>query len=314
MQKLILTDLPVDGTDLPVIMQACKNGFFYVLDRRTGKLLSAKNFSYVNWASHIDMKTGRPVVTKQADWYSSPRNVYPSWAGAHTWNPMSYSAQTHLVYIPVIDLSAIWVDMQTSGGRMKYLDGFFTVQGIYPDDTYDAAALRGLYGPLPDLHALKATRKVALVRELLRAWDPQAQKIVWEHETSSGIRGLRRRRDVDGREPGVSRTRQRRAVGVCGRHGQGAEGDQDGQPHHGGSFDLFRQRRTIRRGTGRVRRNRHHRGAHTAQQRGPQVPKHQPHHCLQAGRRHGADSAAAAGRTVPETAGRDRRQGPDRCG
>jgi quinohemoprotein ethanol dehydrogenase len=188
-QKLILADLALDGVNQPVIMQACKNGFFYVLDRKSGKLLSAKNFSYVNWASHIDMKTGRPVVTKEADWYSSPKNVYPSWAGAHTWNPMSYSAQTHLVYIPVIDLSAIWVDMLSSGGRMKYLDGFFTVQGIYPDDTYDAEALKSLYGPLPDLHALKATRKVALARELLRAWDPVAQKIVWEHETSSGIRG-----------------------------------------------------------------------------------------------------------------------------
>jgi quinohemoprotein ethanol dehydrogenase len=60
----------------------------------------------VNWASHIDMKTGRPMLTKAADWYSWPKNVYPSWAGGHTWNPMSYSAQTHLVYIPVIDMSA----------------------------------------------------------------------------------------------------------------------------------------------------------------------------------------------------------------
>jgi quinohemoprotein ethanol dehydrogenase len=170
-------------------MQASKNGFFYVLDRKSGELLSAKNYTYVNWASHVDLKTGRPVVTPAADWYSSPKNVYPSWAGGHTWNPMSLSAQTHLVYIPVIDLSAIWVDMQTSGGRMKYLDGFFTVQGIYPDDTYDAAALKSLYGPLPDLKALKATRNVKLVRELLRAWDPVAQKVVWEHETSSGIRG-----------------------------------------------------------------------------------------------------------------------------
>jgi quinohemoprotein ethanol dehydrogenase len=188
-QKLILAELPIDGANQSVIMQASKNGFFYVLDRKTGKLLSAKNYTYVNWASHVDLKTGRPVVTKAADWYSSPKNVYPSWAGGHTWNPMSYSAQTHLVYIPVIDLSAVWVDMQHNGGRMKYLDGFFTVQGIYPDDTYDADALKSLYGPLPDLHALKATRNVNLVRELLRAWDPVTQKIVWEHETSSGIRG-----------------------------------------------------------------------------------------------------------------------------
>jgi quinohemoprotein ethanol dehydrogenase len=188
-QKLILADVQVDGMSQPVIMQASKNGFFYVLNRKSGKLLSAKNFTYVNWASHIDMKTGRPVLTGEADWYTSPKNVYPSWSGGHTWNPMSYSAQTHLVYIPVIDLSAVWVDMLHNGGSMKYLDGFFTVQGIYPDDTYDAAALKNLYGPLPDLQTLKATRKVNLVRELLRAWDPVTQKIVWEHETSSGIRG-----------------------------------------------------------------------------------------------------------------------------
>jgi quinohemoprotein ethanol dehydrogenase len=188
-QKMILADLNIDGASRSVIMQASKNGFFYVLDRKTGQLLSAEKYTFVNWATHVDLKTGRPVVTKAADWYSSPKNVYPSWSGGHTWNPMSYSAQTHLVYIPVIDQSAVWVDMLHNGGRVKYLDGFFTVQGIYPDDTYDAAALKSLYGPVPDLATLRATRKVNLVRELLRAWDPVAQKMVWEHETSSGIRG-----------------------------------------------------------------------------------------------------------------------------
>ncbi|HEY1313078.1 MAG TPA: PQQ-dependent dehydrogenase, methanol/ethanol family [Steroidobacteraceae bacterium] len=189
-QKMILAELPLGGAPRSVIMQASKNGFFYVLDRKTGELLCAKNYTYVNWASHIDMKTGRPVVVSAAaDWYSSPKNVYPSWSGGHTWNPMSLSAQTHLVYIPVIDQPAVWIDLQHNGGRVKFIEGFFTVNGVYPDDTYDAAALKSLFGPLPDLHALRATRKVNLVRELLRAWDPVAQKIVWEHETSSGIRG-----------------------------------------------------------------------------------------------------------------------------
>jgi len=188
-QQLVLADLDIQGTRRQVIMQANKNGFFYVLDRKTGALISAEPIVPITWATGVDMKTGRPVVTKAADWYSSPKNVYPSWSGGHTWNPMSYSAQTHLVYIPVIDLSAVWVDMLHNGGRVKFLDGFFTVQGIYPDDTYDAAALKSLYGPVPDLATLRATRKVNLVRELLRAWDPVAQKIVWEHETSSGIRG-----------------------------------------------------------------------------------------------------------------------------
>jgi quinohemoprotein ethanol dehydrogenase len=188
-QKLIFAQLAVGGETHPVIMQASKNGFFYVLDRRTGKLLSAKDYTYVNWASGIDMATGRPITTPQSDWYSSPKNVYPSWAGAHTWNPMSYSAQTHLVYIPVIDASALWVDMLHNGSQLKFLDGFFTVQGLYPDGTYNDADSRRIYGPLPSLEEMQKSRKEKSVRELLRAWDPVAQKTVWEVETSSGIRG-----------------------------------------------------------------------------------------------------------------------------
>lgn len=188
-QKLVLADLTIDGTTQPVIMQASKNGFFYVLNRETGKLLSAKNYTYVNWASHVDMSTGRPVLTRNADWHVSPKDVYPSASGGHTWNPMSYSKQTHLVYIPVLDVPVVWFDMLHNGGTVKYIDGTFTVNGITPDDTYDAADLKRLYGPLPDLKAIQATRHVKPVRELLRAWDPVTQKTVWEHETSSGIRG-----------------------------------------------------------------------------------------------------------------------------
>jgi quinohemoprotein ethanol dehydrogenase len=188
-QKMVLAELQIDGVNRSVIMQAAKNGFFYVLDRKTGELLSAKNFAFVNWATHVDMKTGRPVVTKNADWYSSPKNVYPSWAGAHTWNPMSYSAQTHLMYIPVIDVPAVWIDMLHNGSKVKFLDGFFTVQGIIADDTYDPVDSARLYGPVPDKKTIVGMRKVKPVRELLLAWDPVAQKAVWERETSSGIRG-----------------------------------------------------------------------------------------------------------------------------
>jgi quinohemoprotein ethanol dehydrogenase len=188
-QKLILADLNINGERRRVIMQANKNGFFYVLDRATGKLISAKDYTYVNWASGIDMNTGRPVLTAQADWYSGPKNVYPSWAGGHTWNPMSFNSKTGLVYIPVIDSPALWVDMVQNGGIVKFINGFFTANGIFTDDTYDAEALKRDFGPLPDLKSLQAARDVKLVRELIRAWDPVAQKLVWEHETSSGVRG-----------------------------------------------------------------------------------------------------------------------------
>jgi quinohemoprotein ethanol dehydrogenase len=143
----------------------------------------------VNWASGVDLKSGRPVLTAQSDWYSEPKNVYPSWAGGHTWNPMSYSPKTHLMYIPVLDVPAVWIDLAHNGGALTFLDGYFTSNGIFPDDSYDAADLKEIYGPLPDLVTLQKTRKVKLVRELLRAWDPVAQRIVWEHETSSGLRG-----------------------------------------------------------------------------------------------------------------------------
>lgn len=188
-QKLVMADLPVRGTTRHTIMQANKNGFFYVLDRKSGELLSAANYTYVNWASGVDMKTGRPVPTAQGDWFSGPKNVYPSWAGGHTWHPMSYSLTTHLVYIPVIDVPNVWVDMVHNGGSVTFLDGFFTVSGIMPDDTYDAGDLKRLYGPLPDLKSIQATRKEKLVRELVRAWDPVGKRTVWEQETSSGVRG-----------------------------------------------------------------------------------------------------------------------------
>jgi len=188
-QKFVMADLLIDGKLRQTIMQANKNGFFYVLDRKSGELLSAANYTYVTWASHVDLKTGKPVVTEQADWTKKPSNLYPSWAGGHTWNPMSYSLTTHLVYIPVLDVPNIWVDMANNGGSVKYIDGFFTVNGIMPDDLYAPADLRGMFGPLPDKASLVGTRKEKLVRELLRAWDPVAGKTVWEHETSTGVRG-----------------------------------------------------------------------------------------------------------------------------
>ncbi len=191
-QKLILADLELAGGKRQVLMQASKNGFFYILDRKTGELLSAKNYSFVNWASHVDMKTGRPVISEAANYYSSPKTVFPSWAGAHTWPPMSFNLKTGLVYIPVIDAPNVWVDMASNGGRIRFINSFFTVNGIFPDDSYDPESLKGYFGPLPDLETIRkagGNSPKKLVREALRAWDPVNEKIVWEQETSSGMRG-----------------------------------------------------------------------------------------------------------------------------
>jgi quinohemoprotein ethanol dehydrogenase len=188
-QKLVLCTLRVGGADRDVIMQASKNGFFYVLDRRSGELLSAKNYTYVNWTEGIDPKTRRPRMSAAADWSAGPRIVYPSWAGGHTWNPMAYNPRTGLVYLPAIDAGSVWVDMAHNGGPVTYSNGTFTANTIIVDSSYDAGELGALYGPMPELASLGPPGQPAETREVLRAWDPGKQKLAWEHPTSAGVRG-----------------------------------------------------------------------------------------------------------------------------
>ena len=100
-QQMTLTELEIEGKQRKVLMQAGKNGFFYVLDRTSGELLSANNFVPVTWASHIDMTTGRPVeIEENLYGVEESRRVTPGPFGAHVWHPMSYSPKTGLVYIP----------------------------------------------------------------------------------------------------------------------------------------------------------------------------------------------------------------------
>jgi len=103
---LVMADLRIDGRIRKVIMQAPKNGFFYVLDRQTGELLRAAPYTHVNWADHIDMKTGRPVMNPASDYHEKPSVIWPSMAGGHAWTPMAFSPRTGLVYLPVYDTPA----------------------------------------------------------------------------------------------------------------------------------------------------------------------------------------------------------------
>ena len=189
-QKFIFANLPVGGQTRRVVMQASKNGFYYSLDLKTGKLLAADAFTYVNWAKGVDLTTGRPEFTEIADYSAKPKNVYPSWAGGHTWNPMSFSPKTGLVYIPTLDVPNVMVNLPGNHGALDHLEGFFNANGIIPDDTYDVPTLSRLFGPLPAKAELQKERgKTSLVREVLKAWDPVARKVVWEKVTSEGNRG-----------------------------------------------------------------------------------------------------------------------------
>jgi PQQ-dependent dehydrogenase (methanol/ethanol family) len=97
---IMLADIKLNGRDRKVLMHAPKNGFFYVLDRRTGELLAAEPWVTVNWAAGINMKTGRPLVNPEARYGTDPVSITPGPGGGHVWPPMSYNPNTGLVYIP----------------------------------------------------------------------------------------------------------------------------------------------------------------------------------------------------------------------
>src|SRR5665213_1543730 len=97
---IMLADLTINGKVRQVVMQAPKNGFFYVLDRKTGELLSADPWVTVNWASGVDLKTGRPRVNPEARYGTESVSITPGPGGGHVWPPWSFNPNTGLVYIP----------------------------------------------------------------------------------------------------------------------------------------------------------------------------------------------------------------------
>ena len=163
-QTLTLATLVIGGRPRQVIMQANKNGYFYVLDRGIGQLLSANNFVPVNWARGIDPQSGRPLVNSDAR-YDVTGKLWvgqPGALGAHNWTPMSFSPLTGLIYIPaqeaplpyLADHGAKPVVLGTNMG----LDQAAT--SLPQDPTARAQALAGLKG-------------------YLSAWDPVAQREAW---------------------------------------------------------------------------------------------------------------------------------------
>ncbi|MFA7603034.1 MAG: PQQ-dependent dehydrogenase, methanol/ethanol family [Novosphingobium sp.] len=158
-----LANLEIAGKPRKVLMQAPKNGFFYVIDRVTGELLSAQPYARVTWASHVDMKTGRPVEAPGARFADGkPAIVAPSSVGAHNWMPMAFSPRTGMVYIPAIDFEGRYSDMP---GTWKPVT----------DRTFNGGEL--IEGG-PALGMRRATGS-------LLAWSPAQGKAVWRvpHQT-----------------------------------------------------------------------------------------------------------------------------------
>jgi len=160
-QPIILTDLKIGGRMRKVLLHAPKNGFFYVLDRVNGKLISAKNYVPVNWATGIDMRTGRPIENPAARYGEVPVMVSPGAGGAHNWYPMAFSPKTRLVYFPVVE---------------SYM-GFAAAKSYDPD-----APRRGNGMSFAGYEAER--KQIAQyadehLKAWLTAWDPVGQREVW---------------------------------------------------------------------------------------------------------------------------------------
>jgi alcohol dehydrogenase (cytochrome c)/quinohemoprotein ethanol dehydrogenase len=171
---IILADLTIGGKLRKVVLQAPKNGLFYVLDRVTGEFISAKPFVTVNWATGFDPATGRPKVNPDA-LYSQTGKTFtamPGPAGGHAWHSMSFSPKTGLVYIPAQDLA------------QGYTAEFGRKESKYTFNIgYDFVK-----GSLPQVAAIKEAAKKTMLGHLA-AWDPVAQKEVWRVDYSEPWQG-----------------------------------------------------------------------------------------------------------------------------
>ncbi len=152
-QPLILTNLTIDGKSRKVLMQASKDGFFYILDRKTGHVISANEFVPVTWADRVDLKTGRPVEAADAHNFRNSSNgkgqlIQPSPMGGHNWNPMAWDPQTGLVYIPTIENGQKAVFSGKTYLRAWDPIGGKAVWNVGPQDWWDHAGVLATAGGL----------------------------------------------------------------------------------------------------------------------------------------------------------------------
>jgi len=174
-QPIVLADMKIGGRKRQVLMQAPKNGFFYVLDRKTGRVISAKSYVPNLWASSVDLKTGRPVVNPDSYLTEKPFLMTPTMLAAHTWHPMSYSPLTGLVYLSAQEQWAVM--SRVKEGEFKFVP--FRSNSGFAYTTYPEERKR--------LQAIADSRE----KGYLLAWDPvrqqEAFRVPYPYPGSGGI-------------------------------------------------------------------------------------------------------------------------------
>jgi len=220
--ELVLAELPIGGKTTKVLMQANRNGFFYVLDRTSGKLISATQFARkVNWASGIDKATGRPIDTpmtamvRKTEEMKDFIEVWPSAFGGKNWMPMSYDPDSHLVYLNSIDLGmkVKYVKQERPGGPNWYL-GLELGGFVAPDDgnrgalvAWDPVAGKAVWRVLNKSPfwsgVLSTAGRVVFTGSQsgqFMAFDSKSGDKLWAFQTGSGISGLPITWERDGRQ------------------------------------------------------------------------------------------------------------------
>ena len=165
-QHMILAEMDFEGQQRKVIMQAPKNGFFYVIDRETGEFLSGNNFVPVSWATGLDPVTGRPDTVPEA-YYSKTGKPFlgmPSPAGGHSWQPMSYNPETGLVYFSAMEMPFGYTGVKAEDFKYKE-KGWNT-----GEDASKAS--------MPEDPAIR-TQIRSMMKGKLLAWDPIKQEEAW---------------------------------------------------------------------------------------------------------------------------------------
>ncbi|HEV2196972.1 MAG TPA: PQQ-dependent dehydrogenase, methanol/ethanol family [Candidatus Acidoferrum sp.] len=173
-EQIILANLVIDNVPRKVLLHAPKNGFFYVLDRATGELISAKPYAAMAWAEGVDLKTGRPIERAGARYKEGDPGIplAPGPLGGHSWHSISFSPMTGLVYVPVQD-----------AGFLYKPDEHFQEKTLAFNTATDVVA-----SGLPQKPEIKKA-VLESSKGHLAAWDPIQQKEVWRVERTSPVNG-----------------------------------------------------------------------------------------------------------------------------
>jgi PQQ-dependent dehydrogenase (methanol/ethanol family) len=202
--EIILADIPWGNGRRPALLRPARNGFFYVHDRRTGQVLSATPYSYINSAKGVDLKTGRlvPVAEKEPKQGRVTRDICPAAPGAKDWNPAAFSPVTGLVYIPHLNLCMDEGMMEANyisgtpylGADAKMYAGPGGNRGVFT--AWDPVNRRKVFEIKEDLPlwspALATAGNIVFYGTMdgwFKAIDGRNGKLLWQFKAGSGIIG-----------------------------------------------------------------------------------------------------------------------------